>query len=173
MKCFLYAYMIFSFFIACNPGTNAETVLVLDDLKKGHFAGVSIGDSAIHVSGLLEDSIVLENTNEILFLTQEVDQRFTKREIRTAIDRSRIYEISIDFFMKSDSMTESFFMECKEMLDLQYGKSDMDEGYANWRSASVNKKVIEIELFNESMNSDMPLVSINFYEDFDKSFYAE
>ena len=158
---------------SCTDQLENNTKTTSLKFNKGHFDGIAIGDSANYVRDLLQDSLLESSFKEMIFFAIPDDPRIEKRELRTALDNGVIYEITADFYLKSDSLIPDFFSECKASLDDIYGNSNMDEGYANWRSASVHNKVIEIELFDMSINSAFAMVSVNFFEDFDKSFYAE
>lgn len=173
MKNSLFSFLVVVLISACAQKQDVEIHSTINDLDDTHYAQITIGDSASVILDTFNDSLILSNSQEILFTSKTKDSRVQKREIRAAIDRDLIYEISIDFYLKQDSLVQPFFNECKTKLDLLYGKSQMDEGYAGWNTPSIHKKVIEIELFDESINTDLKMVTINFYEDFDKSFYAE
>ena len=173
MKKLLLSFAIFSLVSSCAVKEEPKIYSTVNELANGHYAQLNIGDTAELILSSFADSLVLSNTNEIVFLTKTKDNRIEKRETRTALDRGLIYEIAIDFYLKQDSLVLPFFTECKAKLDELYGSSKMDDGYAAWSSSSIHNKVIEIELFDESINSELKMVSINFYEDFDKSFYAE
>jgi len=168
--------LVFAFILllsACTHQEVTETYSAINELEKGHYAELNIGDSASIIINTYSDSLVLSNNDELIFSAETDDQRIERREIRTALDRKLIYEIAVDFYLKEDSLILPFFNDCKGKLDELYGSSKMDEGYAAWNTSSIHNKVIEIELFDESINSELKMVSINFYEDFDKSFYAE
>lgn len=145
---------------------------VLSSLSNNHFEGMNIGDSLFVISKMLNSPVVIDE-EEIQFTETIHDDRLLGYKGYLIFDKSRLYEITIDFQLTADSLVDGYFMECKEALDEVYGKSDMDNGYAHWASGSINEKVIEIELFNEHLDSKMPIVSVQFFEDFDKQFYAE
>lgn len=137
-----------------------------------HFDGISIGDSLNQVTRLLSD-FQISSEDEVVFKKNPDENLPLKYDGYLVFDNQILYEITIDFQLSEDSLVHDFFMECKHSLDQVYGVSEMDEGYAHWSTGSINDKVIEIELFNEYLNSQDATVTVQFFEDFEKQFYAE
>lgn len=172
MKIF-HAFFIFFLLVLWGCKDNSpERFNVSELLNKQHFNGILIGDSLAHITSLLNDSLFLTD-DEVRFSEHIKDGYLNYYQAYVIFDNESAYEITVDFYLESDSLVKGFFMDCKQSLDENYGVSAMDEGYAHWATGSINEKVIEIELFNEFLDSEIPAVSLQFFEDFDKQFYAE
>ncbi|NND76733.1 MAG: hypothetical protein HKN39_00940 [Flavobacteriales bacterium] len=174
MKRLPYIFVLLMFFGLNNCGSEKayeyDNELALFNAK--HFNGFRIGDQKETVITLAKDSI--EHKESELVLSKILDgEKIKYRKVNVNFDEGMVFELTVDVYLQHDSMVTSYFLKCKEKLEEIYGPSKVDNGYAAWQSPSVNNKVIEIELFDESIDHDIAMVSVNFFEDHDKSFYAE
>lgn len=165
--------LISSFLVVhCNTESKEKDIIDLDLLGQIHFNSIQIGDSLHVIQEVMSSDPIV--TMEGVLCSDTIDSQWINyRDAYFSIDAGKAFEITIDYHLTHDSIVPRFFKECKAKLDEVYGLSDMDDGYAAWSAPSIHDKVIEIELFDESIDHKIPMVSINFYEDFDKSFYAE
>lgn len=165
----LFVTVLLSF---CGTEKVDHVVSELSLYSKQHFDGIKIGETMQVIIEATIDSVELDGDNIVLTRPFDSD-KILKRVVHVTTDEGMAYEITVDTYLSHDSLVGPYFFKCKEKLEEIYGASDVDNGYATWQSPSINKKVIEIELFDESIDHDIAMVSVNFFEDHDKSFYAE
>ena len=169
---FLFFISVSLLFYQCGTETVDQVESELSHFSNQHFGGIQIGDSLHVILSLTNDSVV-QKGGDLLITKLIKGDKVEKREVHITMDEGKAFEITVDMFLKHDSIVEGYFFHCKEKLEEVYGPSDVDNGYATWQTPSIHKKVIEIELFDESIDYDIAMVSVNFFEDHDKSFYAE
>ena len=174
MKKGLFFFVFFGSLLnySCNTEKFDPQASELSLFSDKHFDGIQIGDSLRVILSSTTDSI--EQKGGDLVITKLFDgNTIEKREVHITMDEGKAFEITVDTYLSHDSLVEGYFYDSKKKLEEIYGTSDMDNGYAAWQTPSIHKKVIEIELFDESIDYDIAMVSVNFFEDHDKSFYAE
>jgi hypothetical protein len=84
-------------------------------------------------------------------------------------ENDRIYEMSMDIYPEKNELPV-LFNKLRIHFDSLYHKSRPTDGYATWKRASDNGRLVEVTLSDESLEMRIPTIMVNQLEHVDRDY---
>jgi len=134
-------------FSSCLKKKEIESIVKVPDSQ---FHGVNLGDTPKQVMVAEQGNKLGDKSNGENFISYEFElEEGENYYVGYSFDQGKLYDIQVDFFLKTPDRAEELYSQFKDFYTLKFGQSHIEEGYTVWADKAKDKQVT-VSLIDES-----------------------
>ena len=150
--------ILISCFFSCKKNTEVDFIV---KSNKGHFRGLSLGDSPVQVQLAEKDDSLSDKSSTMDYQLYVIPMTENKTlTLEYSFDGEKLDEIKAEIYTCDSVITNEMTAQFQKIFNKKYGNGTKEGGVWVWHDKSIKDKTVEISLSSIGLKNDKIVICI-------------